>query len=535
MTSEPAGRAAAPDLVEARRALQAGEPARAAEAARRAAAADPSSDEAFGVWGVAAVAMGAYGEAVDPLRTAVRAAEAGSEPWAVLTSQLALALHNTGRWRESLERLAPLERQPPANPVVRNRIGVALVAMNFPERGLPHLEFAAAATDGAAGLLTDLGWALVSVGRVDEGEARLREALAIDPLLVRAHVALSGARRWTAGANHVEPLEALRADPSLSVADSARVAFALAKELDDLGRYDEAWPVLAAANEATRAASPPWSATRNDELIKALIRRFPKSAFAGPRPGGPAGGVTPIFIVGLPRTGTTLVERILGAHSQVRAMGELPVITTLARHAVGARGPTLTAKEVTATADFPWPALGARYLAEIAPLADGKAFGIDKLPANSLVIGPIRLALPAAKIILVTRDPMDSLFSAYRMRFGEGTWFGWSYRQADLAANYRQHHRLMNHWRACLGEELIEVRYESLVAQPETEIRRLVAASGLTFEPACLRPHETPGAVMTGSRVQVRAPINAAGIGAWRRYAAQLEPLRAKLASWGLA
>jgi tetratricopeptide (TPR) repeat protein len=533
VTTIGANQQALADLIEARRRLQAGDPRGALEPARRAALADPSMSEAFGIWGVAAVETGAYDEAIDPLRAALKSAQPGAGPSAVLASQLALALHNLGRWRESLERLTPLEREPPADPLVRNRMGVAMVAMNFADRGLPHLEFAARARPDSAELLCDLGWALLSVGDFEAAERRLGEALAIDQAMVRANVVLAGARRWTRDANHVDRLAALRADPAMAADDAGRLGFALAKELDDVGRYEEAWSVLAEANDAARAASRPWSATRDYELVKALIRRFPKSAFADPS-GGADGDLTPIFVVGLPRSGTTLVERILAAHSQARAMGELPVIPTLARFATRARGPTLTAKEVVASADFPWPALGARYLAEIAPLADGARFAIDKLPANSLVIGPIRLALPRARIILVSRGPMDSLFSAYRMRFSSETSYGWSFRLDDLAGHYRYHQRLMNHWRSCLGEGLIEVSYEGLLADPEARIRDLLAACGLGFEPVCLSPHLTAGVVLTGSRTAVRAPMNAASVGAWRRYASQLEPLRARLDRWGL-
>ncbi len=507
--------------------------ARAAEAARKAAAADPASGEAYGIWGVAAAEMGAFAEAVGPLRTAMGGAQPGTERWALLASQLGLALRNTGRWSESLELLTQLERHAPAGPLDRGRLGIALVSMNFAERGVPHLEYSAEARTDSAEAKCDLAWALVAIGRLVEAEARLREALTLDPAKVRAHLALANLRRWTSSANHIDRLNVLRADGGLDADGRARLGFALAKELDDVGRCDEAWAVLSEANEAVRAGAAPWSAIDGEALIKALIRRFAKAASAG-HARTPESRRTPIFIVGLPRTGTTLVERVLAAHSEVRAMGELPTFPFLARQAAGARGTELNARAVDAMSGVRWPTVGARYLSETRSLACGARFCVDKLPANSELIGAIRLALPGARIVLVRRDPMDSLLSAYRMLFPKESAYGWSYRLEDLADRYRQHHRLMNHWRSCLGEGLIEISYEALLADPEAHIRELLAACGLAFEEPCLRPHQAAGAVLTASGSQVRAPMSDGAVGAWRRYAPQLEPLRARLAAWGI-
>ena len=313
------------DLAAARRNFQAGDLAKAMDAARRVAIADPGNSEAFGIWGVAAAELGAFEAAVEPLRVAAHRAAVGSDRWAMVNSQLGLALRNTGHWRQGLERLAQIERLAPADPIVRNRIGIALVSMNLAERGLPHLEWAVAVKPNSPDLLCDLGWALTSVGRLDDAELRFSEALALKPAMVRAHVALASMRQWTVNANHIDRLRALRGGSDIDAADRARLAFALFKELDDVGRYDEAWPVLEEAHTFIRANSPRWSATEDDEFTQALIRRFPPKAFAAPS-SVPNGDRVPVFIVGLPRTGTTLVERILAAHSQVRRNGGAPVL-----------------------------------------------------------------------------------------------------------------------------------------------------------------------------------------------------------------
>jgi len=530
LTLPSAPASTAQDLAAARRHIQAGEFALAVEAARGAAQANPESREAFAIWGIAAAELGAFAAAIDPLLVAAASADVGSAAWAVINSHLGQALCQSGHWAEGLARLTPVERTAPPDPMVRHRLGVSLVGIGLAERGTPHLEWAASAKTDSAELLYDLGWALAALGRLDEARTRLGEALALRPSMASAHAALARLRRWTPDENHIERLSELQADTGLGDGERAALGFALFKELDDVGRLSEAWPVLARANELARAQAPLWSASHDEALVAALIRRFPRAGYP-PAPPASGGDRIPVFIVGLPRTGTTLLERILAAHSQVRAMGELPLFHRLFRAAAGQPDAPLTQRTVMKTKGADWRAVGARYLAATAPFTEGARFTIDKLPLNSLMIGPLRLALPTARIIFLRRNPMDALLSCHANWLGR---YGWSYRLEDLAAHYRYHRKLMNHWRAALGPGLIEVSYENLVADPEPQIRALLAAVGLEFEAACLRPHEARGAVLTSSNVQVRAPITTAGVGAWRRYADPLEPLRARLAAWGL-
>jgi tetratricopeptide (TPR) repeat protein len=519
---------AASNLAAARKHLAAGEMGEAAASARLAALADPGLSEAFGLWGVAAAEARAYYSAIDPLRVAARAAGPASPRWALLTLHLGRALFATGHWREGIERLAQVELAAPAEPMLRGRLGVALVDCGLADRGLSHLEWAVSAAPDAGDLRSDLGWALLAAGRLDEAQARLEEALILAPDHIGGLCTLASLRRWTSGSNHIDRLRARRDDTDVRSRDRIRLSFSLFKELDDLDQRAEAWAVLEEANAASYADAPAWSSGTDAALTQALIRRFPRSALAN-RSRAVSTDRTPIFIVGLPRTGTTLLERILAGHSRVRALGEAPVFLRLFREAARLKGHALDARGVLATRDVDWPRIGARYLSETDVLAQGAAVSVDKLPVNSLFIGAIDLAFPNARIILLKRDPMDSLFSAYKMMLQQDTLYGWCYRQEDLAAHFRQHRRLMDHWRACLGERLIEVSYEDLVADPELQIRGLLNDCGLDFEPACLRPQESVGPILTHSNIQARAPISAASVGAWRRYEKELEPLRARL------
>jgi tetratricopeptide (TPR) repeat protein len=405
--------------------------------------------------------------------------------------------------------------------------------MNLTRRGLPHLEWAYARTPAWPELLTELGLAYMAEGRLDEAEAVLEQAIAAAPAMTQPHAVLAELRRWTPQTAHIARLETLRASPELTPLARGNLGFALFKELDDLGETEAAWRVLEESNAACRAeASMDWTEGGEAELVAALKAAFPAERLRAAE--GGAGREGPIFILGLPRSGTTLLERIIAAHSQVEALGELPTFPIVFRGASRARDRSrLDAATVRGTAGTDWRAAGELYLAETAPLLSRPGRFIDKLPANSLLAGAIRLALPQATIIHMRRRPMDALFGAYKVRFSN--WYGWAYRQADLAAHYLRHEELMAHWREGLGEALIEVDYEALVADPEPQIRRVLAACGLAFEPACLEPHRTVGTVRTASITQVRQPMTTARVGGWRRYERQLAPLRAALQAAGVA
>ena len=515
-------------LLAARRRFEAGDARVAAAMARRLAVQPGAPSEAIALWGVAAAEAGDYAQAIEALGGAERNRARDAQS-AVLDIQLGRSLIALGRWREGLETLVEAERQPPIDPLLRRCLGLALAGAGRFERALPHLWFGAERRPADATCQADLAWVFAVLGRVDEAERHYERAIALAPAATRAHAGLATLRRWTAQRNHLARLSSLL-ETSREPADRVEIGYALFKELDDLGRRDEAWRVLSDASAAAYDLAP-WSADDDAALVGALIRAFPTDRFAAARPArASAAGPRPIFVVGLPRTGTTLVERILASHGAVVSVGEAPFFPLAFRAAAGSPiDQPIVAATVEAARDADWAAAGEAYRREVAGLADGAEVVVDKLPFNSLLAGAIRLALPEARIVLIERDPLDSLWSAHRNPFALGGWYGWSRRQSDLAAHHANHRRLMDHWRAVLGDALVPIRYEDLVGNPEASIRRILAACDLPPDAACFEPHKARGAVATLSQAAVRAPINTGSIGAWRDYAEVLEPLRAAL------
>jgi len=498
------------------------------EAARRALAHDPSRADAWLMLGGAALTAGRFGEAERALAEAATRAPDRS----LIHAQRAQALVALGRWREAAEAAERAEALDPQEPRIRDTLGTVWSHINRPDRSIAHFQAAVATRPDRPDFWFNLGGGLRFMGRLDEAEEAYEKALARAPSMATAHQALARLRRWTPDRNHVDRLRRTLDAVKGRGIDEARIAYALFKELDDLDRRGEAWEALSHGSALARSRSD-WTAGEEVGLVAALKRAFPADRFAGRARPDPAAPFRPIFVVGLPRSGTTLVERILDRHPAVRAMGELQTLPLLVKRATGTPGGRLLDPATAAAAGgLDFTDLGIAYRRETEFLAGDAPHPIDKLPQNHYLVGAIRLAFPGAVIVHVRREPMDSLFGAFKLLFGRA--YGWSYDQADLADHYRAYADLMAHWRACLGDGLVEVVYEDLTADPEPRIRRLLDACGLPFDPACLSPHAGDGAVLTASAAQVRRPIHREGVDAWRRYAAELEPLRAALEAAGL-
>ena len=355
-------------------------------------------------------------------------------------------------------------------------------------------------------------------GQLSAAEQSLDACLALAPRHAQAHWALSRVRTQRSGSSHIVRLDRLLREGG-DATSSAYLGFALFKELDDTGRTADAWQALQSGCRAKRQQLDYRPA---DE---AAAFQFLHTV-AGPAAERVTGidDPVPVFIIGMPRTGTTLLERILGRHPDLQNAGELDDFPLQLRWCANRFSKSfLDAGVLAAAQSEPARLLGDRYLDHARWRAQGKRWFTDKMPPNFLHVGLIARALPQAKILHMTRHPMDTCFSNLKELFTEA--YPYSYDQGELAAHYGRYRRLMAHWHEQFPGRVLDVSYEALVADPISESQRVFAHCGLQWFPECVDIQAGGGTVTTASTVQVREPIHQRGVAGWRRYETQLQPL----------
>ena len=362
-------------------------------------------------------------------------------------------------------------------------------------------------------------------------ESAFDAALALDPDEFEAYNGRAHVRTQTRERNHVEELRRVIAR-TRSPAGLVQLHYALAKELEDIGDHDAAFESLS-QGAAIKRRQMQYDVKTDLGIISKIRETFGPGMFDGHIQGSTS--PDPIFVLGMPRTGTTLVERILGSHLAVFPAGELNnfslELIPLVRKASG--GKRLSRPEfvqVSARVDF--RVLGEAYLSATRPLRDARPHFIDKLPFNFLYAGLIHLALPVARIVHVERHPMDTCYAVYKQLFRDA--YPFSYALDELGRYYIAYHGLMQHWNTVMPGVIHTIHYENLVADTEGEARRLLEYCRLPWEDACLRFHENRQASTTASALQVRQPVYSSSIGKWRNHAHQLEPLRRRLEDAGI-
>lgn len=363
-----------------------------------------------------------------------------------------------------------------------------------------------------------------SLGRLIEAESACDRAIALDPRHYQTYLLRAELRVQTSSRNHVEAMERLLADPTAT--DRARMflGYALAKELDDLECYDSAfhWYSQGAAARRRHLVYD----VRHDEMKLTRIEQ----AFSAASPVVPSCPVDSgrfIFIAGLPRTGTTLVEQILVRLPGVVSNGETENFSRALLDETPIAGSDVFARAAAA----PFDRVSLRY-AQLADRPDCTKI-IEKLPLNYLYLGAIRHALPAAAAVLLARDPIDSCFAMFRTLFGQA--YPFSYDFVELARYYSAYSRLLDHWRQLLGNWAFEVHYENLVRHPAETGREIATACGVPWKSSALEVGAGSAVSMTASASQIRRPIYQSSAGKWRRYRRHLTPLVAALRSHGIA
>ena len=359
------------------------------------------------------------------------------------------------------------------------------------------------------------------IGKLDEAVEAANIALRFDPNDYEMIGLRSNLRTVTAEDNHVAELEAMLSAGCRNALGAARVAYSLAKESEDIGEYERSFRFLQ-AGAAFKRQNIKYTVEEDLQTFRSLQEVFTAQALTGATRGFDT--EEPIFILGLPRTGSTLLERIISSHSAVYAAGELKHFSAALMEEVRNLGPLADRADLVRKSCQTDPlAVGRGYLERTRPFTGHTPHFIDKLPLNFLSIGVIHLALPKAKIIHVRRSPMDACYAVYKFLFNET--YAWSYDLGEIAQYYIGYRQLMDHWRTVLPGRIIDVSYEDVVEDLEGEARRLVTELGLGWEPDCLDFHENEATAMTGSAVQVRQKIYSSSVGRWRDYEAQLKPL----------
>jgi tetratricopeptide (TPR) repeat protein len=411
--------------------------------------------------------------------------------------------------------------------------GTTYTEIGMPERALPLYRKANELQPGIDLFEANLAACAVYLGLIDEAREIYQRLLRKYPAHQRNHYHLSRLASATDTA-HIEQMQAILRRLNQPPDKNIFMYYAIGKEFEDLERWDEAFAWYRRAGEAV-------SGVAHYELAEdlALIDRIIEVCDAGWLAAEPRslpvarGGQTPIFVVGLPRTGSTLTERILSSHSLVESLGETQFMQMVIRRESGVQSlEATTPAMIEGAARQDIRRIGQGYLDAVAYRLGERPMFIDKLPYNFLFLGFIAKAWPDARMIYLRRNPMDACFAMYKQVF---TWaYKFSYSLENLGRYYVAHQRLLDHWRELLGDRLVEVEYEALVSDQEGQTRQMLARLGLDFEDACLHFDRNEAASTTASSVQVREKIHGRSVRRWTHFRAQLQPLREILEGAGI-
>lgn len=371
----------------------------------------------------------------------------------------------------------------------------------------------------------NLGASAQFTGDIETARSAYKKAVSLDPKFYRAWFSLVSLETQNPQANHLETLQRLFSEAGLNANAQLLLGHSIAKTLEDMGQFPESFEWLVKAKSQRKV-----EAGYNQQSIDETCKAAKSTALTVPLRTGSTPDITPIFIVGLPRTGTTLIDRILSSHSQVMSAGELDLFSKIVR--AKTRNPNPYSEHLFLSAqNLNLREIGDIYQHEIQELSDGSQCFMDKTPLNFFYIGLIHQALPEAKIITLRRGAMDSCLSNYRQLFALGdVRYNYALGLEDMADYYRQFDKLMAHWREALPDNrYMEISYENIVQNQEPETRRLLEFCGLDWEEACLRFHENAAPTDTASSVQVRQPLYSGAIGRWKKYGDTLEGLKIAL------
>ncbi len=485
---------------------------------------EPGQVDALRMLGLIAAAAGDLDEAENLLRQAL--AEAPDHVPALF--ELGRVLRELERPEEAIDVYRALIALQPDNPRAHYRLAGVLAPAALNEQSAAAYRRCLELDPQHAGAWLGLGHMLKTLGRQQEGIDAYRRCLELEPEFGEAWFSIANLKTYRFADHEIEEMQRRLHSETVREPSRVNLLFALAKACEDRDDYAGAWRYYAEGNARQRqlvSYDPVVTETINDELVEYFTPAFFRERVGCGNP-----DPSPIFILGMPRSGSTLVEQIIASHSRVEGTSELPYLGRLTRSLNRNRADGMRYPQVLDELEpRHFHRLGQNYL-DLARMhrVEGTARFIDKMPNNFPLVGFIHAILPGAKIIDARRHPLDACTGNLRQLYARGQTF--SYDQTDIGEYYLQYQRMMDHWDQVLPGKVLHVQYEDVVTDLEAQVRRILTFLELPFEDSCVNFHDTERAVRTASSEQVRQPIYTSGIGYWRHYEKELQELQEVLA-----
>lgn len=449
-----------------------------------------------------------------------------------ISFNLGLAYNDAGRYEDSVISYRKVIAAKPEHSEAHNNLGSCFERLGDESAALDAYKKAAASNSKNAQAQNNLGALLSARGELDEARKCFELSIAANPNFVHAHYNLSSLKKYTIEDPHLKVLENIITQAeNLPEYEQTRYWFAIGKAREDIGNYDGAFEGYQKGNLLKRRTFY-YNPAENEALADQIINQFTNDFFSNREDSGYTDN-TPVFIIGMPRSGSTLVEQILSSHSKVFGAGELSDLDQVINFA---KSSSLKMSYIDWLKDLDaseFSSIGEHYIQRLRAIDPKTPLITDKMPANFFYAGLIKIILPNAKIIHTTRHPMDTCLSNYSRLFNESMYF--TYDLEDLGKYYSTYNRLMKHWHTILPKgSILDVRYEDVVDNIEEQARRILEYCGLNWEKDCLAFYKNKRHVKTASIAQVRQPLYKNSVARWERFGKQLDPLRNILENAGV-
>ncbi len=488
---------------------------------------DPHLAEPYYLLGILTADHSNFSKALELFDRAIAAAPTDAR----FLAQRAKCLTAMNRQQEASETADKACGAKPEDALTLDTIGVVLSRVGRHAEALEYFERAVTLAPNNASYQYNFGSALQFSGDFERAQRTLEISLRLDPTNYKVYTSLTGLKKQTPDDNHIEVMKRLF-DESADGDERLQLGHALAKSFEDLAQYGNALAWLTKGKQQKRKALN-YSFSEHEKVFHAAAKLAPPPLADEAQ----TGEANPIFVVGMPRTGTTLVDRILSSHASVVSIGELTNFGLLLKQAAKTASPyVLDPETLEKSAQTDLRKIGTAYIESTRRLRGDSPYFVDKMPLNFFYAPLILAALPSARIIVLRRNPMDACLSNYRQLFRTSfSYYNYTHDLSDTAKFYAGFEALMTKWRDELpASRFMEIYYEDIVAEQEKQTRTLISFCGLPWMDQCLHFHENAAPVATASSVQVRQPLYSSSIGRWKRYGDALAPLRNALTELGV-